>query len=107
MSLVQGFDGNFYGTTSESGIANKFGTVFKITPGGTLTTLHSFHSETRCLNGSTPYAGLILGTDGNFYGTTTTDGAGVGGRRNLCRFCRLESDAVDSPRNYTLQTNDL
>jgi len=79
----------------------------KITPGGTLTTLHSFRSETRCQNGSTPYAGLILGTDGNFYGTTTTDGAGEGGHKDLRRFCRLESDAVDSPRNYTLQTNDL
>jgi uncharacterized repeat protein (TIGR03803 family) len=51
-SLVQGIDGNFYGTT-ESGGANGFGTVFKITPGGTLTTLYSFCAQTGCTDGYT------------------------------------------------------
>jgi uncharacterized repeat protein (TIGR03803 family) len=63
--LVQGTDGNFYGTTQFGG-ANDVGTVFEITPSGALTTLHSFDGA----DGSVPYAGLILGTDGNFYGTT-------------------------------------
>ena len=67
-ALVQGTDGNFYGTTSfGGGNPNYGGTVFKITPSGTLTTLHSFGSG----DGSGASAGLIQATDGNFYGTTS------------------------------------
>ena len=48
------------------------GTVFKITPAGALTTLYSFCPQgPPCTGGSSPYAGLVQGTDGNFYGTTT------------------------------------
>ena len=68
--LVQASNGNFYGTT-EYGPVNGYGTVFKITPSGTLTTLHSFDSA----DGAYPYAGLVLGTDGSFYGTTNEGGA--------------------------------
>jgi len=75
--LVQASDGNFYGTTFERG-ANGDGTVFKITPGGTLTTLYSFCSQPNCADGSIPYAELVQATDGNFYGTTT-QGAGAYG----------------------------
>jgi uncharacterized repeat protein (TIGR03803 family) len=64
-SLFQDKDGNFYGTTQLGG-ANGCGTVFKMTPGGKLTTLHSFNGTDGC----EPYAGLVLGADGNFYGTT-------------------------------------
>jgi uncharacterized repeat protein (TIGR03803 family) len=67
-ALVQGADGNFYGTT-ESGPANAPGSVFKITPSGTVTTLHSFDGT----DGAEPN-GLVQGTDGNFYGTTYTGG---------------------------------
>ncbi len=75
--LVQGTDGNFYGTTSTGG-ANNQGTVFQITPSGTLTTLHSFCSQNNCADGSSPVAGLIQGSDGNFYGTTLYgEGAGT------------------------------
>jgi uncharacterized repeat protein (TIGR03803 family) len=70
MSLVQGTDGNFYGTTWVGG-ANNDGTVFKITPAGALTTLHSFEVT----DGAAPYAGLVLATSGNFYGITTRGGA--------------------------------
>ncbi len=77
-ALVQGTDGNFYGTTLFGG-ANDEGTVFKITPGGTLTTLYSFCSQSGCSDGEAPYAGLIQGTDGNFYGTTFYGGASFGG----------------------------
>jgi uncharacterized repeat protein (TIGR03803 family) len=67
-ALVQGADGNFYGTTSfGGGNAAYCGTVFKITPSGALTTLHSFGGADGC--GSN--AGLIRATDGDFYGTTT------------------------------------
>ena len=72
--LVQGFDGELYGTTYGGG-ANGYGTVFKITPDGRLTTLYSFCSHTNCTDGSNPYAGLVQATDGNFYGTTSIGGA--------------------------------
>jgi uncharacterized repeat protein (TIGR03803 family) len=67
--LVQGSDGNFYGTTRDGGIANS-GTVFKITPAGALTTLALFNGA----NGSNILTGLMQGSDGNFYGTTTYGG---------------------------------
>ncbi len=72
--LVQGTDGNLYGTASAGG-AHSQGTVFKITPSGTLTTLYSFCALSNCTDGSAPYAGLMLGKDGNFYGTTEAGGA--------------------------------
>jgi uncharacterized repeat protein (TIGR03803 family) len=68
-ALVQGTDGNFYGTTSSGG-TNYDGTLFSLTPGGVLTTLVNFDYS----DGSYPYAGLVLGTDGNFYGTTENGG---------------------------------
>jgi uncharacterized repeat protein (TIGR03803 family) len=51
------------------------GTVFKMTPGGVLTTLVSFNGA----NGNSPQAPLIQGSDGNFYGTTTYGGPGGAG----------------------------
>jgi len=74
-SVVQGADGNFYGTTNQGG-ANNYGTIFKVTPAGTLTTLYSF---TNGANGSDPQAALIQATDGNFYGITGNGGADNGG----------------------------
>jgi len=71
--LVQDIDGDLYGTT-ESGGANSKGTVFKMTLSGTLTTLHSFCSQAGCADGATPYAGLVQGTNGEFYGTTASGG---------------------------------
>jgi uncharacterized repeat protein (TIGR03803 family) len=72
-SLVQGLDGSFYGTTNEGG-AYGAGTVFKISPSGTLTTLHSFCAQNCTDDGSRPTGGLMLGTDRNFYGTTDVGG---------------------------------
>jgi uncharacterized repeat protein (TIGR03803 family) len=81
--LVQATNGNLYGTTSgaprdpgaraqgDAGKSKKFGTVFKMTLSGKLTTLHSFDGT----DGTEPYANLILGTYGNLYGTTLTGGA--------------------------------
>lgn len=69
-SLVQATDGNFYGLT-ELGGANAQGTFFRMTPQGQLTTLYSFCSLASCPDGSYPEGGLVQGTDGNFYGTTT------------------------------------
>jgi len=78
MSLVQGTDGGIYGTTSGGGSgcgSAGCGTVFKITPRGALITIHAFCSETNCDDGFDPEAGLVLATDGNFYGTTAGGGA--------------------------------
>jgi uncharacterized repeat protein (TIGR03803 family) len=72
-SLVRGVDGNFYGTTADGG-AHNGGTVFKITPAGELTTLYSFCAQTNCTDGGSPAAQLVLGNDGNFYGTTSGGG---------------------------------
>jgi uncharacterized repeat protein (TIGR03803 family) len=66
--LVQGSDGNFYGTTHFGGTYNE-GTAFRLTPSGILTTLVIFNGT----NGSQPN-GLIRGNDGNFYGTTAGGG---------------------------------
>ena len=72
--LVQATDGNFYGTTQVGG-TNNDGTVFKITPTGTLTTLYSFCNLNGCMDGAEPAAGLMQATDGNFYGVTYEGGA--------------------------------
>src|ERR1700722_4655759 len=67
---IQGTDGNFYGTTYLGG-SKELGTVFKITPSGTVTTLHTFGGP----DGSQPLAGLVQATNGNFYGTTYIGGS--------------------------------
>ncbi|HEV2133117.1 MAG TPA: choice-of-anchor tandem repeat GloVer-containing protein [Terracidiphilus sp.] len=74
--LVEGSDGNFYGTTVAGG-ANGYGTIFSITPAGTLTTLYNFCSQggSACTDGVTPEAGLVEGSDGNFYGTAAEGGS--------------------------------
>ena len=71
-ALVQGNDGSFYGTTALGGENHK-GTVFKIDSAGNLTTLHSFSGFPN--DGANPIAGLVQGSDGNFYGTTALGGA--------------------------------
>ena len=78
--LVQGSDGSFYGTTPYGGNTSLngwqgFGTVFKVTPAGALTTLVVFNGA----NGSYSIGGLLQGSDGNFYCTTEGGGAGGGG----------------------------
>jgi uncharacterized repeat protein (TIGR03803 family) len=69
--LVLGTDGNFYGT-AEYGGANGSGTVFKITSGGVLTLVYTFTGGD---DGAYPNSALVQGTDGNFYGTTSSGGA--------------------------------
>jgi uncharacterized repeat protein (TIGR03803 family) len=71
--VIQGSDGNFY-VTADTGGANGVGTVFKVTPSGSATVLYNFCSQPGCTDGSSPNAGLIEGSDGNFYGTTLNGG---------------------------------
>lgn len=72
-SLILGTDGNFYGTSSVGG-ANELGAIFRMTPGGTVTTIYSFCHNVPCTDGYEPLAGLVEAIDGNFYGVTTAGG---------------------------------
>jgi uncharacterized repeat protein (TIGR03803 family) len=74
-ALIQGTDGNLYGTTIQGGgcaaISYGCGTLYRITTGGTLTILHRFAGT----DGSAPQSGLVQATNGVFYGTTYSGGA--------------------------------
>jgi uncharacterized repeat protein (TIGR03803 family) len=73
--VVRDAAGNLYGTTLRGG-TNDLGTVYKLAPNGTETVLHNFSPT---LDGYYPFGGVILGTKGALYGTTSTGGtAGVG-----------------------------
>jgi uncharacterized repeat protein (TIGR03803 family) len=110
-NLVQGSDGNFYGTTSGGG-TNSSGSVFQITPGGSYTNLYFFNSYPN--DGQIPQAGLVQGSDGNFYGTTAqggTMGLGTvfrispgGSYTNLYSFGSLPNDGGDP--NALVQGSD-
>jgi uncharacterized repeat protein (TIGR03803 family) len=69
-ALVQGSDGNFYGSCSSGG-SNNDGTIFQITPDGAFTSLYSF---TNGVDGANPSAALAQGNDGSFYGSTFSGG---------------------------------
>jgi uncharacterized repeat protein (TIGR03803 family) len=89
--LIEDASGNLYGTTKGGGSTNSsdcnvgscgYGTVFKLTPGGsgyTKTVLYNFCSQTYCTDGASPYAGLIEDASRNLYGTTYNGGANGGG----------------------------
>lgn len=70
-TLVQGQDGNLYGTTVTGSLSKLGGTVFQVTPSGSLTVLHVFEG----FDGWHPAAGLVLGSDGLFYGDTRSRGS--------------------------------
>ncbi len=72
-SLVQGIDGNLYGTTYGGG-ANGVGSIFKMTPGGALTTFYSFCSLANCADGSGSVSGLAVAANGTLFGTTFAGG---------------------------------
>jgi uncharacterized repeat protein (TIGR03803 family) len=95
-TLVQAADGNLYGT-AYSGGANNMGTVFRITPGGTLTTLHSFDGA----DGTHPPDGVVQGTDENLYGTTIQGGTYNSGTV----FKITSSGAMTTLYNFCAQAN--
>jgi uncharacterized repeat protein (TIGR03803 family) len=72
--LIQTADGNFVGTTYQGGTGGT-GTIFRVTPSGSLTVLHNLGAT----DGGLPTSGVTLASDGNYYGTTTSGGsAGYG-----------------------------
>jgi uncharacterized repeat protein (TIGR03803 family) len=100
-ALVQGGDGNFYGTTQDRGgdNANHNGTVFKISPSGTLTTLYTYAEGQ-----GAPVGGLVLGTDGSFYGTTYDGGTNVyGGASNGTIFRITPTGTLTTLYNFCSQ----
>jgi uncharacterized repeat protein (TIGR03803 family) len=74
--LIQGSDGNFYGVTVQGGSLNQ-GVAFKMTPAGTVTVFYDF--SLTAVDGNEPEGGMVQGSDGNFYGTLTSGGAGSEG----------------------------
>lgn len=118
-TLVQGTNGNFYGTTESGGDETTYcsngegygcGTVFEVTPDGVLTTVHAFCSETNCADGIGPEGGLVLASNGSFYGTTGFGGTNGGGTifeiapdgkfATLYSFCS-QADCADGSFPYT------
>lgn len=111
VGLTLGTDGNFYGTTYYDGAICDCGTVFKITPAGVLTTLHSFGVT----DGYNPWGELVEGSDGYFYGTTSNGGTNRSGTvfkinssgskfTSLYSFCNLDGCADGSdPRGGLVQ----
>jgi uncharacterized repeat protein (TIGR03803 family) len=75
-ALVQGSDGDFYGVTRLNVISGFtfYGTIFKISTNGALTTLYALNPAFSG-DGTHPFAGLIQGLDGNFYGSTLLGGS--------------------------------
>jgi uncharacterized repeat protein (TIGR03803 family) len=106
--LVQATDENFYGLTSFGG-ANGFGTVFKITSDGTLTTLHSFNGAD---GGNYMQAPLVQAADGNFYGVGGYPNGSVfeitpsGTDTVLYTFCSKSNCADGDGPNGLLQATD-
>jgi uncharacterized repeat protein (TIGR03803 family) len=76
--LIQGSDGELYGTVTNGG-DHSGGLVFKITLAGVFTKLYSFCSQPNCADGLHPSAGLVEASNGLFYGTTLGAGANGGG----------------------------
>ncbi len=69
-TIIQATDGNFYGTTEKGGV-NGYGSIYKMTPAGALTIIHSFNEDGFGLQ---PLAGLVQATDGKFYGASASLG---------------------------------
>jgi len=114
--LIQGSDGNMYGSTNAGG-TNSQGTVFKLTLSGALSTLYSFCSQSSCADGAQPFAKLLQAADGNLYGTTASGGkfnqgtvfkiTTAGKLTTLYSFCKLTSCADGkTPLGTLIQAND-
>src|SRR5580698_5485802 len=102
--LIQATDGNFYGTTGRGG-ANGSGVAFKITPGGTFTTLYNFCSVFGCLDGADPFGGFIQGSDGNLYSTTAEGGLNANGTNGGTIFKMTLSGVITTLYTFCSESN--
>jgi uncharacterized repeat protein (TIGR03803 family) len=108
-ALAIGLDGNIYGTTANGGVSH-LGAVFKMTPAGALTRLFSFSNT----NGEAPQGGLLLGSDGNFYGNAAAgSGAATFGtlfrittNGTLTTLYNLQFTDGEEPSTRLIQGND-
>ena len=99
--MSQGRDGNLYTTVQNNGLVSR-GTTFKMSLAGVPTTLYNFCSLTGCADGSYPDGGLILGVDGNFYGTTNSGGSHNSGTT----FKMTPAGAITTLWNFTASGTD-
>jgi uncharacterized repeat protein (TIGR03803 family) len=101
--LIQGTDGNFYGTTGAGG-TNNLGTVFKVNAAGTVTILHSFNGD----DGMLPKASLVQGSDGWLYGTTTDRGLlpGAGSAYGGGTVFKIKTDGTSFASLHTFGVSD-
>jgi uncharacterized repeat protein (TIGR03803 family) len=98
-SLVQADNGNIYGVTSSGGNSSGGGTVYYIDTSGAFHTYLDFGciiGGTACVNGYSPVGGLILGSDGNLYGTTTITSTRSGGPPHGAAF-QLPLNDINAP----------
>ena len=83
--LIQGTNGNLYATTVVGGAnqsrqycsgadQDRCGTLLEVAPTGKLTVIYNFCAQANCADGGLPSVPIMLGPDGNFYGTTSTGG---------------------------------
>jgi uncharacterized repeat protein (TIGR03803 family) len=105
-ALVQGTDGDFYGTTSGGGVNQvevaTGGTIFKLGTSGQLTTLYSFCGLSSCADGSIPYAPLTEVGSGTFYGTTSAGGTGNTKSSPPCSGCGTLFEVTSAGQLSTL-----
>jgi uncharacterized repeat protein (TIGR03803 family) len=108
--LIQASDGNFYGLTSDGGTYG-YGTAYKLTPDGVLTTLVSFGGNPLGSNPAWPYGKMLQASDGNLYGV---DGNGAGGQvfkltlgGQLTAFAEFGiTDQGQAPNGGLIEAND-
>jgi uncharacterized repeat protein (TIGR03803 family) len=101
--LLADSSGNLWGMT-QSGGTNNAGTVYEIAA-GQLSSVYNFCSLANCADGSAPVGGLIIGPDGNFWGTTSTGGAkncgtlfdltSAGALKTIHSFCATKTDGAN------------
>ena len=109
-ALVQGTDGDLYGTMTQAGlIGSSGGTVYKITTDGALTTVYTFCSQSGCTDGATLRAALVQSANGDFFGTTFGGSGTVfkitpsGALTTLYSFYQTQSTDGSSPSGALVQ----